>query len=142
MINRIVLVGRLTKDPELRLHAERNSCYDVYTGGGSVLYEPAREPGNGFYSHCCVETVGRSMCQLLEKGRLTGVDGRLQIRSFDNEEGRRVTVAEVVAENVRFLEPKDGIETAANKDDDEAHNDPFAGGTSEPLDISDDDLPF
>src|SRR5699024_5806560 len=83
--------------------------------------------------------AAEACAKYLKKGRLAGVDGHLQIRSFDADDGNRVTLAEVVAENVRFLEPKGGRQkdTAA----DTYNADPFAG-TSEPLDISDDELPF
>jgi single-strand DNA-binding protein len=87
--------------------------------------------------------------QYLRKGRLAAVEGRLQIRNYDNNEGKRVYVTEVVADNVRFLE----FANAGNRDEAAGFtpsapraatpkvNDPFQDD-GKPVDLSDDDLPF
>lgn len=70
--------------------------------------------------------------EYLAKGKLAAVDGRLQVRSYDAQDGTRKTVAEVVAENVRFLSPKQTNTPEKNNND-------FIAGEVE---IPDDDLPF
>lgn len=57
---------------------------------------------------CHLEKTSRKRCKLLEKGSLAGVDGRLQTRNYENQQGQRVFVTEVQAESVQFLEPKNG----------------------------------
>lgn len=79
--------------------------------------------------------TAESVANYLRKGRLTAVEGRIQVRNYDNKEGKRVYITEVVADNVRFLEKAEG-----SKQEDRP-SDPFPSeGT--PIDISDDDLPF
>jgi single-strand DNA-binding protein len=95
--------------------------------------------------------LAETCANYLRKGRLTAVEGRIQVRNYDNNEGRRVYVTEVVADNVRFLESSG----AANRGEDASsyqtrsgssnnprdNQDPFFDD-SKPVDISDDDLPF
>ncbi len=71
----------------------------------------------------------------LDKGLLAAVEGRIQVRSYDNNEGKRVYVTEVVADNVRFLERKAGEGRSSQG------NDPFRN-EGKPTDIGDEDLPF
>jgi single-strand DNA-binding protein len=94
--------------------------------------------------------LAETCANYLRKGRLTAVEGRIQVRHYDNSEGRRVYVTEVVADNVRFLESPAAV---ANRDDAPPvgsaggnrfrtqDSDPFSSEGS-PVDISDDDLPF
>ncbi|ASS73578.1 hypothetical protein CIG75_00370 [Tumebacillus algifaecis] len=107
MLNRIILIGRLTADPELR-----------YTPSGTAVaqftlaVDRQRSNQNGeretdFINIVVWQKLGELCAQYLRKGRLAAVDGRLQIRSYENKEGQKVRVAEVVADNVRFLERAD-----------------------------------
>ncbi|MDA6141321.1 single-stranded DNA-binding protein, partial [Escherichia coli] len=88
-----------------------------------------------------------NVANFLKKGSLAGVDGRLQSRSYEGQDGKKVFVTEVVAESVQFLEPKSsnnqsntntsqGSQNSYTRD-----NDPFAGSGNS-IDLSDDDLPF
>ncbi|WP_067930382.1 single-stranded DNA-binding protein [Alicyclobacillus kakegawensis] len=155
MLNRVILIGRLTADPELR-----------YTNNGTAVasftlaVDRMRNNQNGeretdFINIVVWQKQAEICAQYLHKGRLAAVDGRLQIRSYENREGQRVRVAEVVAESVRFLDR--GMDTAAMPNRPAAaaamgnrpaaqrtpsfDDDPFADD-SEMIDISDDDLPF
>ncbi|AQS55686.1 single-stranded DNA-binding protein [Novibacillus thermophilus] len=138
MINRIVIVGRLTKDPELR-YTPNGVATTTFT---LAVERPfTNRDGNreaDFIRIVTWRNLAEACANYLKKGRLAGVDGRLQIRSFDGNDGNRVTLSEVVADNVRFLEPKDGNKKSNTSDE---YNDPF-GGQTESLDISDDELPF
>ncbi len=158
MLNRIVLIGRLTQDPELR-----------YTGSGTPVASftlavdrqrtnnQTGERETDFINIVVWQKLGELCAQYLRKGRLAAVDGRLQIRQYDNREGQRVRVAEVVADNVRFLDRgTDGPQSpgtgsmgrtaeptkgGAAPSPSRYQDDPFADdGRS--IDIVDDDLPF
>ncbi|SDZ65226.1 single-strand DNA-binding protein [Evansella caseinilytica] len=106
MINRIVLVGRLTKDPELRYTANGIA---VATFTLAVNRPFSNQQGNreADFINCVIwRKPAENVANFLKKGSLAGVDGRLQTRSYDNNEGRRVYVTEVVADSVQFLEPR------------------------------------
>lgn len=139
MLNRAVLIGRLTRDPELRY-----TPTGVATTGFTLAVNRSYKTQNGEYEADFIPIVtwrqlAEHCAQYLAKGKLVAVDGRIQTRHYDNNEGRRVYVTEVVADNVRFLEPKgQRNETTESPNSD---YDPFAYG-SNPVDIPDDDLPF
>ena len=78
--------------------------------------------------------LAETCANYLRKGRLAAVEGRIQVRHYENNEGRRVYVTEVVADTVRFLER---AERHQSSDD----SDPFAG-VGKPIEIDDSDLPF
>ena len=135
MLNRVVLIGRLTRDPELR-----------YTPNGTatctfnLAVERPFSNGNGeketdFLNIVTWRQLAENCANYLRKGRLTAVEGRIQTRSYENNEGRRVYVTEIVADNVRFLE-------SAKRDDQTRQNDDPYAYDSAPIDLSDDDLPF
>ena len=160
MLNRVVLVGRLTKDPEYRVMP---SCVAIasFTLAVNRTFTNAQGERQADFINCIVfRKQADNVNTYLHKGSLAGVDGRLQSRSYDNQEGRRVYVTEVVCESVQFLEPKNSRNSAdhyedypqAQKTSDYAErekkaqetmpgNNPFANADG-PIDISDDDLPF
>lgn len=141
MLNRVVLIGRLTRDPELR-YTPNGVAVATFTLAVDRRF--TNQQGNRDTDFIRIVTW-RQLAELcanyLKKGRLAGVDGRLQIRSFDNNEGRRITIAEVVAEDVRFLEPAGSRQQSSPPHDSGNMDDPFAQD-GETVDISDDDLPF
>ena len=154
MINRVVLVGRLTKDPEFRT---TQSGVDVATFTLAVNRnftnaQGEREPD--FTNIVVFRKQAHNVNNYLSKGKLAGVDGRIQSRNYENQEGRRIFVTEVVADSVQFLEPKnsnggqqDTYQQQAQSQTQRGQNtksqgqDPFANANG-PIDISDDDLPF
>lgn len=104
MLNRAVLIGRLTRDPELR-HTQSG----VATASFTLAVDRPFTNQNGeketdFINIVAWRKLAETCANYLAKGRLTAVEGRIQVRSYDNNEGRRVYVTEVVADNVRFLE--------------------------------------
>ena len=104
MINRVVLVGRLTKDPVLRKTPSGASVvsFTVACNRRVQTQEQSAE-----YINCVAwNKVAELMAQYLHKGSLIGLEGRIQTRSYDDQTGRRVYVTEVLADNVQFLEPK------------------------------------
>jgi single-strand DNA-binding protein len=104
MLNRVILIGRLTRDPELR-----------YTPGGAAVTRMTiavdrqfanrqGERETDFIDIVVWQKLAETCANYLSKGRLVAVEGRLQIRSYDDNQGIRRKAAEVVADNVRFLD--------------------------------------
>lgn len=167
MLNRVVLVGRLTKDPELKV-SQSNISVATFTLAVNRPFTSANGERGADFINCVVfRKQAENVNQYLKKGSLAGVDGRLQSRSYENKEGQRVYVTEVVCDSVQFLEPKGqgqgsnqqynnsadsyqnaygnqstGSRPAPQKSrQDSKEENPFANADG-PVDISDDDLPF
>ncbi|WP_268222159.1 single-stranded DNA-binding protein [Staphylococcus ureilyticus] len=147
MINRVVLVGRLTKDPNFM---ENNVAVANFTLAVNRSFKSKNgEQETDFINVVTFRKQAENVNNYLSKGSLVGVDGRFQSRSYENKEGQRVFVTEVVADSVQFLEPKGnnnqqnvskGQQTGTNKQQSRSDN-PFANANG-PIDITDDDLPF
>ena len=131
LINRIVLIGRLTADPELRQTPNGVSVTTFTLAVDRSFTKQNGEKETDFIRIVTWRGLAENCANYLKKGRLAAVDGRLQIRSYENKEGRRMTIAEVVADNVRFLESKG-----------KHHSQPNLNDQEETIDISDDELPF
>ena len=156
MLNRIVLIGRLTRDPELRYTASGVAVASFALAVDRARANQAGERETDFINIVVWQKLGELCAQYLHKGRLAAVEGRLQIRQYENREGQKVRVAEVVADNVQFLDrASDNTSGAAPRPPmtrtadpasspsiaDRYQDDPFADdGRS--IDIVDDDLPF
>ncbi|GAA3722986.1 single-stranded DNA-binding protein [Salinicoccus jeotgali] len=106
MINRTVLVGRLTKDPELKVSQSNISVVNFTLAVNRPFTDANGERGADFINIVTFRKQAENVNQYLKKGSLAGVDGRLQSRGYENKEGQRVYVTEVVADSVQFLEPK------------------------------------
>ena len=142
MINRATLVGRLTKDPEYRV-TPSGVAVATFTLAINRTFTNANGEREADFINCVVfRKQAENVNKFLFKGSLAGVDGRLQSRSYENQEGRRVFVTEVVADNVHFLEPKNSKSGQSSKGNDQpVGNNPFQN-TNGPIDIGDEDLPF
>lgn len=170
MLNRVVLVGRLTKDPEYRVTGSGVAVAN-FTLAINRNFTNAQGEREADFINCIVfRKQAENVNNYLHKGSLAGVDGRLQSRSYENQEGRRVFVTEVVCDSVQFLEPKSANngqngnnganyqqnqnnagyaqnnQNYGNSNNTQAPqqttgNNPFSN-TGGPVDISDDDLPF
>lgn len=105
MINRVVLVGRLTKDPELR-YTPNGIAVTNFTLAVNRSFKQDGEQQADFINCQVWRKQAENTANYLRKGSLAGVEGRIQTRSYDNQEGKRVYITEVVADSVQFLEPK------------------------------------
>lgn len=148
MINRVVLVGRLTRDPELRYTPSGVAVANFTLAVNRTFTNQQGEREADFINVVVWRKQAENCANYLHKGRLAGVEGRIQTRHYDNNEGRRVYVTEVVADNVQFLESagsnrgdQSGQNYGNDPYQDQGSQDPFASD-SRPVDISDDDLPF
>lgn len=115
MINRIVLIGRLTRDPEPRVTPSgvpvTTFSIAVDRPQSSESRQAGREKETDFIDIVTWRQTAEFAANYLQKGRLVGVDGRLQIRSYVTQDGQQRKAAEVVADNVRPLDkPRDGTE--------------------------------
>lgn len=166
MLNRVILIGRLTKDPELRYTPSGVAVTQFTLAVDRPFTNQQGEREADFIQIVTWRKLAETCANYLAKGRLTAVEGRVQTRNYENNEGRRVYVTEVVADNVRFLESAGGNrernEGFGQNNDQSARNDygsQFGGGRNDfgrndtqrndpfsddgkPVDISDDDLPF
>lgn len=166
MLNRVVLVGRLTRDPELRYTPNGIAVSSFTLAANRPFTNQHGEREADFINIVVWRRQAENVANYLRKGSLTGVDGRLQSRSYENNQGQRVFVTEVVADNVQFLEPRSATQSRetfsdfdgqqgrgfqspnerqtpepAEKKDSFQDDDPFSND-GQTIDISDDDLPF
>ena len=156
MINRVVLVGRLTRDPELRYTAN-GAAVASFTVAVNRQFTNAQGEREADFINCVIwRKAAENFSNFTNKGSLVGIDGRLQTRNYENKQGQRVYVTEVVVENFSLLESKnanssDNTNNNTNNQSSNSNNqyknpnnnvsDPFVGN-GKPIDISDDSLPF
>ncbi len=141
MINRVVLVGRLTKDPDLRRTATGMSV-NSFTVAIDNRVKNGADRSTSFINCTAFGATADNMAKYTRKGSLVGLEGRLQQRSYENKEGRKVNVIEVIADSVQFLEPK-GSATEARSEESFPADEPSDDNKNlESIDIVDDDLPF
>lgn len=104
MINRITIVGRLTKDPEAR-HTNSGTAVTSFTVACERNFANAKgEKETDFIPVITWRGLAENCGRYLSKGRLVAVDGTLQIRNYEANDGSRRFIAEIIAENVQFLE--------------------------------------
>ena len=144
MINRVILVGRLTKDPEYRQTPSGVSVATFTLAVNRTFTNSQGEREADFINIVVFRKQAENVSKYLSKGSLAGVDGRIQSRSYENNEGRRVFVTEVVADSVQFMDSK-GSNQQSNQPQQQrgqapAGNNPFANDNN--ANIDDDDLPF
>lgn len=108
MINSVVLVGRLTFDPELRTTTSGKSTCSFSIAVSKRIKPQDGSPDADFFRVTCWEKTAEYVANYLHKGRLVAVEGRLQSRKFTDKDGHNREVVEVVANNVQSLErPRD-----------------------------------
>lgn len=133
MINNVVLVGRLTKKPELKFTTTGTKYTQFSVAVQKKFKNQSGEYESDFISCLMWSTVAENFIKFTNKGSLVGIEGRIQTRSYDKD-GKRVYLTEVVAENFSLLESKKVTESRNNVVQ-PIEESPFNG-------VSDDDLPF
>lgn len=106
MINRVVLVGRLTKDPELRYTPNGLPVARFTIAVNRTFSNQQGEREADFISCVAWRKQAENLANFTRKGSLLGVDGRIQTGSYEGQDGKRVYTTEVVADSVQFLEPR------------------------------------
>lgn len=129
MLNRVVLVGRLTRDPELRVSQSNIPVGTFNLAVNRPFTNQQGERGADFINCVVFRKQAENVSQYLSKGSLVGVDGRLQSRSYENKEGRTIYVTEVVCDSVQFLEPKNsGNRQEKNSSIADGYTNAYGGG--------------
>ncbi|MDO5078319.1 single-stranded DNA-binding protein [Streptococcus minor] len=162
MINNVVLVGRMTRDADLR-YTPSNQAVATFTLAVNRNFKNQAGEREADFINCVIwRQQAENLANWAKKGTLVGITGRIQTRNYDNQQGQRVYVTEVIAESFQVLESRTARESQgggfANGGQYSAGNSfgsspqaptaapnfareesPFGGN---PMDISDDDLPF
>ncbi|WP_416458347.1 single-stranded DNA-binding protein [Streptococcus thermophilus] len=148
MMNSVCLVGRMTKDAELK-HTGNNIAVATFSLAVNRNFKDANGERETDFINCVIwRQQAENLANWAKKGALIGITGRIQTRNYENQQGQRVYVTEVVAENFQMLESRAAREDGnANNSYSQQQVPNFARKNTEysnkqPLDISSDDLPF
>ena len=157
-MNKAILIGRLTRDPELRYTtSNRAVCQFDLAINRPFINQETNQKEADFLRIILWDKQAENTAKYIHKGSQVAVEGRIQTRNYDNSEGKKVYVTEIVANNIQFLDsksdsgnvnnlPEPPITDTTTTNNTTQNNDPFAAfgeqinnGLPE---ISDDDLPF
>lgn len=143
MLNRVILVGRLTRDPDLRYTTNGGVAVVRFTVAVNRKFTNQQgEREADFINIVAWRNLAENCGNYLKKGSLVAIEGRIQTRSYENQEGRTVYVTEVIADDVRFLDTRGGSSKPKDQDDqdqdDQDLDDPFADGEV----LGPDEIPF
>ncbi|MGU7985975.1 single-stranded DNA-binding protein [Streptococcus suis] len=175
MINNVVLVGRLTRDAELR-YTPSNVAVATFTLAVNRPFKNENGEREADFINCVIwRQAAENLANWAKKGALIGITGNIQTRYYDNQQGQRVYVTEVIASSFQLLESRNSQQNQQgnnfqngnnsnsgnfrNGNNQDGYQSPFAtrstpdfsrsnqqsffqGQTTNPMDISDDDLPF
>ena len=155
-MNKVVLIGRLTRDPELRYTGNNTPVATFSLAVDRPFNSNTQERGTDFIPIVVWNKQAENVKNYLTKGSQVGIDGRIQTRSYDDKDGQKRYVTEVVANNVEFLGSKnssndtkkaaevsldDFKDAPAEPKGTDLEDNPFADFGSS-IEISDDELPF
>lgn len=142
MLNNVSLVGRLTKDVELR-YTPSNVAVATFTLAVNRTFKNENGEREADFINCVMwRQQAENLANWAKKGALIGITGRIQTRSYDNQQGQRVYVTEVVAEQFQLLESKGQQGNQTQQRQQAQQQTPDFSRQGAPLDISDDMLPF
>lgn len=138
MINSVALVGRLTKDPELR-YTPSNKAVATFTLAVNRNFKSQNGEREADFINCVIwRQQAENLANWAKKGALIGITGRIQTRSYENQQGQRVFVTEVVADGFQLLEIRNDREAGQSQ----GYSQPDFSRQAEPFSIDDDSLPF
>ena len=146
MINNVTLVGRLTKDVELK-YTPANQAVVQFILAVNRTFKNANGEREADFINCVIwRQSAENFANWAKKGALIGITGRIQTRNYENQQGQRVYITEVIAENFQMLESRNQQQGQQQAQPQQAKQqqvkqpDPFSGGA--PMDLNDDSLPF
>lgn len=138
MLNSVCLVGRLVRDPELR-YTPSNQAVATFSLAINRNFKSQNGEREADFINCVIwRQQAENLANWAKKGALIGITGRIQTRSYENQQGQRVYVTEVVAEQFQLLESRKDREAGQSQD----YSQPDFSRQSEPISIDDDSLPF
>lgn len=142
MMNKIILIGRISNNPIIR-YTQSNKAVAQFNLAVNRPY--ANQDGSkeaDFINIVAWDKLGEIVQKYTRKGSLIAVEGRLQTRSYEDDNGNKRYITEVIANNIQFLESKKSEEKPNNQED-KQDNDPFEEmGKQVEAEIDDNDLPF
>lgn len=142
MLNNVVLVGRLTKTPELR-YTPNNQAVATFSLAVNRNFKGQDGKREADFINCVIwRQQAENLANWAKKGALIGITGRIQTRSYENQQGQRVYVTEVVADTFQLLESRKDREGGQSQGYNQPDFSQQAPMNANPMDISDDDLPF
>lgn len=145
MINTVTLVGRLTKEPTLQKTSGGNSIVSFNVAVGRNAPKQGQQEAD-FIQCVAIGKMAENLCQYQHKGNLIGIVGRIQTRNYENKDGQRVYVTEVVCREIQFLESRNQSDYQNQNTNYQQNNYSQNQSQYEPqsdvLDIDSDDLPF
>ena len=143
MINNVVLVGRMTRDAELR-YTQSNIAVATFTLAVNRNFKNENGDREADFINVVIwRQAAENLANWAKKGTLIGITGAIQTRNYENQQGQRVYVTEVIANSFQLLESRNSQNQSGNfqnGNNQRGYNSSF--GNSNPMDISDDDLPF
>ena len=144
MLNRTVLVGRLTRDVELRYTPNGVAVANFNIAVNRPFTNQQGEREADFINCVAFRKIAENLANYQKKGNLIGIDGRIQTRNYEGQDGKRIYVTEIVAESVQFLEfnKNEGNNPQSNQNVSQGQNQANLEEYGEPVDLTDDDLPF
>ena len=143
MINNVTLIGRLTKDVELRQMANGQSNATFTLAVTRNFKNQNREYESDFIQVVAWRNTAEFLTRFgAKKGNLLGVTGRIQTRNYENQQGQRVYVTEVVADNINFLESQATRGNRPLTNSHQAIQQQINNFDTTSVSINDDDLPF
>lgn len=132
-MNKVVLVGRLTKDPDVRCN--NDTAVARFTVAINRKFKNKDRKYDADFINCiCFKNTAEFVEKYFVKGMMIGLSGRIQTGSFTNKDGQKVYTTDIVADEVEFVESKKEQESATKNDD--------GGFTNIPDAIDDEELPF
>lgn len=136
MINNVTLIGRLTRDAELR-YTPSNIATAQFNIACNRNFKNANDEYDADFINCVMwREQAERFCNWTRKGMLVAIVGRIQTRYYENQQGQRVYVTEVVAESFQVLEKHDNTANQNNM------TEQMPPSYTSPMDITDDKLPF
>ena len=142
-MNKVILMGRLTRDPEVRYTQTNNTLVCTFSIAVNRRFKQEGQPDADFFNIVAWSKTGEFCSKYFKKGQQVGIIGRLQTRNYDDKDGKKVYVTEVVAEETYFADSR--------RDSDGSSGNTFAGvdapfnvqeGSGDFTPVTDDDLPF
>ena len=142
MMNSVCLVGRLTKNPELR-YTPSNQAVATFSLAVNRNFKSQNGEREADFINCVIwRQQAENLANWAEKGALIGITGRIRTRNYENQQGQRVYVTEVVADNFQLLEFNKQNNQGQSQGNSKQDLSGQATANTSPIDISDDDLPF
>lgn len=141
-MNKVILIGRLTRDPELRYTQSNKAVAQFTIATDRPSYNGEKE--TDFHNIVAWDKMAENVGKYMSKGRLIAVEGRIQYRNYENNEGKKVYITEIIASNVQFLESKNSSannQQVTTQNTTQTDYDPYKD-FGEQLTIDDSELPF